>query len=480
MKRSLIVSCIAVGFMVSLAQARDMTPNQWYASGVAAIEHRLALKDSIKPAKNIILFIGDGMGVSTVTAARIFDGQSRGETGEENILSFETFPHVAFVKTYDTNQQVSDSAGSASAINTGVKTRAGVLGISGVAHRQNCIEALAHSVPTLGEVSKQHGKAVGIVTTTRLTHATPAAVYAHTPERSWESDKNLPDKAREEGCRSIARQFVEFKGGIDVALGGGTKKFSKKLLKNWHERNAKGRLITDRTGLNALDSTDESPVLGLFSKSHMTFMLQKEKNNNEPTLSEMTAKAIDLLSNRKEGYYLMVEGGRIDHGHHANMAGLALSETQEFAKAVQVALSKVDLSETLIIVTADHSHVFTMAGYPTRGNPILGLVKGNDINGNPTGQPVIAHDGKPYTTLGYMNGPGAVKGTRPVPEAGLTVRQQALVPTGYHSGGHPKPSETHGGEDVPLYAIGPWSQLASGVMEQNVILHMINYAYGWH
>ena len=480
MKRSLIISCMAVGFMVSLAQAKDMTPNQWYASGVAAIKHRLAQKDSIKPAKNIILFIGDGMGVSTVTAARIYDGQSRGETGEENILSFEKFPHVAFVKTYDTNQQVSDSAGAASAMNTGVKTRAGVLGISGVAHRKNCIEALVHSVPTLGEVSKQHGKAVGIVTTTRLTHATPAAVYAHTPERGWESDKNLPDEAREEGCRSIARQFVEFKGGVDVALGGGAKKFSKKLLKSWQKRNEKGRFVTDQTGLNALDSADKSPVLGLFSKSHMTFMLQKKKDNSEPTLSEMTAKAIDLLSNRKAGYYLMVEGGRIDHGHHANMAGLALSETQEFAKAVKVALSKVDLSETLIIVTADHSHVFTMAGYPTRGNPILGLANGNDINGNPTGQPIIAHDGKPYTTLGYMNGPGAVKGTRPVPETGLAARQQALVPTGYHSGGHPMPSETHGGEDVPLYAIGPWSQLASGVMEQNVIFHMINYAYGWH
>src|SRR5210317_2020675 len=93
---------------------------------------------SDRPARNVILFIGDGMGVSTVTAARIYDGQSRGDMGEENVLSFETFPQTALVKTYNANQQVPDSAGTASAMNTGIKTRAGMINIGPETHRGDC------------------------------------------------------------------------------------------------------------------------------------------------------------------------------------------------------------------------------------------------------------------------------------------------------------------------------------------------------
>jgi len=104
-------------------------------------------------AKNVILFIGDGMGLSTVTATRIYDGQSRGLDGESNILPFENFPDVALVKTYNSNQQVPDSAGTASAIHTGVKTRAGVIDIGPGAHRTDCAEALAAQVLNPGELA---------------------------------------------------------------------------------------------------------------------------------------------------------------------------------------------------------------------------------------------------------------------------------------------------------------------------------------
>ena len=101
-------------------------------------------------ARNIILFIGDGMGVSTVTAARIFDGQAQGMSGEEHLLAFEMFPHVALVKTYNTNQQVPDSAGTATAIMTGHKSRAGVINIGPQAHRRNCAEALEYPAAVAG------------------------------------------------------------------------------------------------------------------------------------------------------------------------------------------------------------------------------------------------------------------------------------------------------------------------------------------
>ena len=119
------------------------------------------------------------------------------------------------------------------------------------------------------------------------------------------------------------------------------------------------------------------------------------------------------------------------------------------------------------MVTADHSHVFTIAGYPRRGNDILGVVVAPESGSD---DPTLAEDGKPYTTLGYANGPGAVTGERPVPETGVMATQQALVPTG---------SETHAGEDVALYAQGPGAEKARGVIEQNVIYDIIVNAFGW-
>ena len=453
----------------------------------AAAQNVSARADNPAPAKNVILFIGDGMGVSTVTAARIYDGQSRGESGEENLLSFEHFPSLALVKTYNTNQQVPDSAGTATAINTGVKTRAGAIGVGPAAEIGNCTQGLANRLPTAAEQLAQRGKAIGIVSTARITHATPAAVYAHVPDRDWENDSGIPVDERGKGCADIAIQLTKFP--FDVALGGGRREFFGKdnggkrivtkgdIVAPWLKQ-TRGHYVTTETELKAAPR-DDKPLLGLFSASHMTYMLDRTTDTAEPTLSEMTGAAIDRLAGDPDGYFLMVEGGRIDHGHHDGKAAYALSETQELARAVQVALGKVDLSNTLILVTADHSNVFTIAGYPTRGNPILGLAMGNDDQGNPTGKPIIALDGQPYTTLGYQNGPGAISAwPRPAPALEPNALQQALVPTGDTFNGADSPSETHGGEDVPLYASGAGSERVRGVLEQNQIFAIIMSALG--
>jgi alkaline phosphatase len=126
----------------------------------------------------------------------------------------------------------------------------------------------------------------------------------------------------------------------------------------------------------------------------------------EPSLSEMTVKAIDVLSSNKKGYFLMVEAGRIDHSHHAGNAYRALTDSIELSNAVRSALSKINLQETLVIVTADHSHTFTMAGYPARGNNIMGLVREVDPNGLAEEKPQGDKNNLPYTTLGYANGAG--------------------------------------------------------------------------
>ncbi|MBV7265350.1 alkaline phosphatase [Erythrobacter ani] len=432
-----------------------------------------------RTAKNVILFIGDGMGISTITAARIYEGQKRGESGEENLLSFEGFENVALVKTYNTNAQVPDSAGTATAMHSGQKTQIGLLGVGPETVRGDCASGLANPLPLLGEEVKENGLALGIVSTARITHATPASVYARSADRGWEADAAMPEDQRGLGCNDIATQLVEAEW--DVALGGGTAAFfgpekggrraepGADLPAAWASRTG-GTYVTDKASL-ATAPTDR-PVLGLFDASHMDYMADAERDESEPSLTEMTAQAIARLKSDPDGYYLMVEGGRIDHAHHAGRAGYALEETLEFARAVQYAIDNTDPDETLIMVTADHSHVFTIAGYPRRGNDILGLVVPPAEAGDEVAQAATAEDGKPYTTLGYANGPGSIANLaeRPVPETGIEARQQAAIPTG---------SETHAGEDVALYASGPGSENARGVIEQNVIYDIIRSAFGW-
>ena len=481
---------LTIGACATERPLRDVTAGTTPAVD-DSISHRFRITPNIRAARNIILFVGDGMGVSTVTAARIFDGQSRGGTGEENSLAFETFPHVALIKTYNTNQQVPDSAGTASAMMTGIKTRAGVISVGPDAPRRDCAGEKGNALTTIGELAERQGKSTGVVTNTRITHATPASVYAHSSERDFESDGYMTPAERV-ACTDIARQLLAFDegDGLDVMFGGGYGEFvgkefggtrysaTENLITDWVSGDGRRVFIDSKDQLGSL--RPEQQVLGLFAKSHIGYRLNKEPDSSEPTLAAMTTTAIDLLANDNDGYFLMVEGGRIDHGHHIGRAGVALREAQAFSETIAATLAKVDLEETLILVTADHSHVFTIAGYPTRGNPILGLVTGNDDHGAPAAGPKVARDGQPYSTVSYANGPGWVQGERGAPDTSPGGRQQSLVPTeSTDRDGTVYVSESHGGEDVALYAIGPWSHLVGGVLEQNAIFHIMKYAYGW-
>ena len=468
------------------AQTTGESPQAWFDSGRTELQAALALQPNTNQAKNIILFIGDGMGVSTVTAGRIYDGQSRGQPGEENSLSFEKLPYLALSKTYNTNQQTADSAGTMTAMMSGVKSKAGFIGINQIPERGDCKTALENALPTFLEQAEDAGLATGIVSTARITHATPAATYAHVSERDWEGDDAMPKQALQDGCRDIARQLIEFShgDGIEVALGGGRRYFLPKtknggsrqdgrdLTEEWRRRFGADKYVQDRHQLAAFNGQTGKHLLGLFSSSHMNFSHDRAGNNRQqPNLMEMTTKALDILEQHTQGYFLMVEAGRIDHGHHAGNALRALKDTQEFSTTIAQTLARVDLNNTLVIVTADHSHTLTISGYPTRGNPILGPVVHNDAKGN-VGQPAKAADNKTYTTLGYRNGPGAVTTTRSRANVTLTdtnapnYLQQALVPL---------ESETHGGEDVAIYAGGPWAHLFQRTHEQHYIYHVM-----WH
>jgi alkaline phosphatase len=468
------------------------TDDPWFIDGKAALNERLAQKQNTNKAKNVILFVGDGMGISTITAARIYDGQTRGETGEENSLSFDAFPHSGLVKVYNVDAQIPGSGATASALNTGVKTRIGTLGTHADVPRGDCRAHLKGQPTNLAELARLKNKSIGVVSTSQIIDATPAAVYAHTPERYWYYDLVVPSEARELGCKDTPIQLLEF--GPNVAFGGGRNYFysqntpdpeekqnigkrgdGRNLISEWLGKYPNSKFIWDQKGFDDIDPKNSDHILGLFSPEKMSYEADRKNDiAGEPSLSEMTKSAIEILSNNNDGYFLMVEGARIDHAHHAGNAYRALNDTQEFSRAVAEAINMVDLDNTLIIVTADHSHTFTLSGaYAARGNDIFGLARWKTLEEEGDGELILDNKGKPYTTLGYRSGPGAFDGERPLlSEEDATDHnhlQQALIP---------KNLQEHTGEDVAVYAIGPWAHLVAGTMEQNVIYHIMKHAMG--
>lgn len=503
---ALLLSAAAVAACAQTAPVRTeraagaATGDAWYDGAQAALAERKAVKPVTGRAKNVILFVADGMDPTTVAAARIYDGQTRGEEGEENLLSFERFPYLAMAKTYNTDAQTPDSAGTMSAMTTGYKTRSGVLSLKKEAEFGDCASAQGQEAATLFEYAETAGMATGVVSTARLTHATPAATYAHSPHRDWERDISLPDGAYELGCRDIASQLIDFNygDGVDFALGGGRSNFltedaadpeypeskgarkdSRNLAAEWVAKSDAHQFVWNKAQFDAIDPAADPRVLGLFEMSHMKYEADRANDPaGEPSLEEMTVKAIEVLSRNREGYVLVVEAGRVDHAHHDGNAARALIDTQEYAQAIAAARAMTDEAETLIIATADHGHTISFAGYPLKGNNILGLVSTSGRYDRVGDGIARAADGKPYTTLGYANGPGAVfkkdadlsKG-RPEPASEETLDldylQHSLVPMG---------SETHGGQDVPIYASGPGAHLFGGTVEQNYIFHVIDDA----
>lgn len=225
-------TCVALLTLACVARADGLpqSKDSYFTDAQAAIQERLAHRPIETQAKNIILFVADGQGISTTTAARIYQGQKRGETGEENELAFETyqnFPNLALSKTYNDNAQTADSAGTMSAMVTGVKTKQGVLSIGKEVPKGDCKAALDSELTTVLELAEQSGMSTGIISTARLTHATPAANYAHSADRAYENDSTLSKKQQKQGCRDIAQQLIELSdskrggNGIEVALGGG-------------------------------------------------------------------------------------------------------------------------------------------------------------------------------------------------------------------------------------------------------------------
>ena len=492
----------------AISRPAGETSAWWFRNGAAQAAARGAMAGR---AKNVILFVGDGMSLTTVAAARILEGQRKGGPGEDHGLSWEAFNATALSRTYNTDAQTPDSAGTATAMTTGVKTRTGVVGIGPEAARSNCAQGLATPVLTLWELASASGMATGVVTTTRVTHATPAAAYSHSADRNWESDANLTDAAKAEGCKDIASQLIEAPDGRgpDVVMGGGRKYFlpedqrdpeypditgkrrdGRNLITEWQQRHPRGRYVWNARQLAT--APGDQPLLALFEPDHMQYEHDRAQDPaGEPSLAEMTRTAINHLTGNPNGFVLMVEAGRIDHAHHAGNAYRALDETIALSDAVRAATELTSTNDTLILVTADHSHTLGFVGYPGRGNPILGKVMGSNTEDGEPGKLARDATGLPYTTLNYINGPGYVGASARQPEGSKSFEHD---PRDYQAARNGRPdltsvdtqaphylqealfparSETHGGDDVGIWASGPGSNAVRGSVEQNTIFHFL-------
>ena len=455
--------------------------------------------------KNVIFFLGDGYGIVPMTAARIY---AAGEDGE---LAMDTLPETAFVKTYSLDAQVTDSAPSMAAYMTGVKTRNEVLAMNGetlaVAPGKDVatgVNSAVNNCPTSGngaasttllELAIAQGRATGVVSTARLTHATPAATYAHVCHRNAEYE--------------IARQAVPGGAGFNTALGGGIDVLMGGISQYWRPysaaNNAAGRpdgrdlvaelqgkgytFVSDSASFNAAPVAAGTKLIGLYdfakAEGHMSYELDRDPAK-EPSLAEMTTKSMDILSKNAKGYFLMVEGGRIDHALHSTNAARALADAKAFDDAVKAAIAKArltdpDLLNTLIVVTADHDHTMVMNGYAsitgktTATNPgILGLMRDY---ANPA-VPAIDADGKTFTTLAFGNGENRVAGSRSLmttlTDAAVSDKnyhQEAAIQTGI--GG-----ETHGGGDVFLGAIGLGADTFHGMLDNTDVFKLVRTAVG--
>ncbi|KAG1656869.1 Procollagen-lysine,2-oxoglutarate 5-dioxygenase 3 [Nymphon striatum] len=490
----------SLDYFVSMNLKLD--PEYWNKNAQNTLNDILSTKPNTNVAKNVIMFLGDGMGISTITAARIYKGQKNNQTGEESFLSWDKFKDTALLKTYNVDKQVPDSAGTAVAFLSGVKSNAWVLGVDAKAKKGDCLSSKGAEIDSIATWFQKENKATGFVTTSRITHASPAGLYANIPHRDWESDDKIPMDQRPYNCKDIARQLIEDDPGrnLKVILGGGRRHFfpnttldkksnkanvrtdGRNLVEEWMsdkaKKNSKYSYVTNLEEFNKVDLKTTDYLLGLFEHSNMNYELNRDTSpKGEPSLREMTIKAIEMLSKEPNGYFLFVEAiyrlcdKQNTEFVHVLVLTMLITKIWQYmpwkrhislTKAVQAALDRVNTDETLIVVTADHAHSVKITGSQNRGTNILGIAENS------------VADGLPYTTILYSSGPGYVSN-------GTAARQKLAnnftIDKNYeYMATVPRNWSAHGGEDIQVAAYGPMSHLFRGVQEQNYVAHVMAYA----
>lgn len=471
-------------------------PQYWISKARDELNVALARQGRNKNvAKNVILIVGDGMNMPTVTSGRVHKGHLNGKLGADEDLEMDLFPHSGLSKTYSVDYQTADSAATATALMTGAKTKNDVIGLTATVEPGTCAGAKGNELKSVLEESHEAGKSVGIVTTDYLTESLAASTYAKTPDRHWYSDADLSDEAKLNGCKDIAFQLYGALPDIDVVFGGGRKHFRPSSMKDEYDADGKyyvredgqdligawesqmssmnrnAQAVFNKQEFDTIDVDNVDNVWGMFSHDEMAFEIEKD-TKAQPTFSEMVEKAIKILQKDEDGFFLVAESGLIDIAHQRSNAHRAITEFVELDKAVGIAKNMTSEEDTLIIVTGDHGHTFNFGGYAGRGNSIFGLAPFNDDY-------ELGLDGKPYTTLLYGNGPG-FQGPGTLGQSSYT--RQALTPEMteeidyLQQSAVPLNEGTNGADDIPIYASGPMAHLIHKTHQQSYIGHVIRYA----
>ncbi len=328
-----------------------------------------------KKPKNIILLIGDGMGVSQVFA---------GLTANKGHLFLENFKHVGFSKTQSANGYITDSAAGGTALATGHKTNNGAIGV----------DAEGKTVKSILEEAESKGLATGLVSSSAITHATPASFISHQAGRSMYEE--------------IALDFL--KTDVDVFIGGGIDHFSKRKdgRNLMEELKSKGYQV--ETDIKEISKVKKGKLAGLTAPVHNGRVAERGD-----MLPVATKTALNILDNNKKGFFLMVEGSMIDWGGHASSTRYIVEEMLDFDKVIGEALEFAEKDgETLIVVTADHE---TGGMAITGGNMQKGVVIGSF--------PTTDHTAVMVPIFSY--GPGAQEFTGIIENTDITAKMKKLL-----------------------------------------------------
>ena len=493
----IVIALVLAGWVWTRILMQRQNDEQMFTSGkVAATETPKAAP--VTASKNLILFIGNGYGIAPMTAARIYTG------GEDGALTIDGFPETALVRTYSRNAHASDSAAAMTAYMTGVKVDNEVLSQSAetraydeagrpssVRDESTCpVAGNGKPATTLLELAKASGRSTGVVTTARVTQAVAAASYAHLCQRGGEN--TIAGQLVPGGAGSNAKLGE----GIDVLFGGGWQHFLPKddprgssradSRDLFAEMRAKGYAVIARQSELTATNAPIGKVLGLFHRSQMSYDLDRF-GTQEPSLADMTARAIDLLQRNANGYLLIVEGGRIGEALDTGLMRKALQDARAFDEAIATALTKAkaldpELRNTTIVVTADHDQTLVingdaaLTGRTIEAKPgILGTMRSFT---EPT---QFANDasGRPYTMLALGIGPKRVKGPRSSapPLNDLVLAEKNAV---YESAieGIDETRDGIGGSDVMLSAIGINASRFHGTLDNVRVFDLLRGAMG--
>jgi alkaline phosphatase len=390
----------------------------------------------IRKPFGIILFVGEGLSPARLAPTRAY------AAGVETRLNLDSMPNAALMTNYSKDFAAPDQAAAATAIATGER----------VTNYTLAVNADGKPIKNIVELAREHGRAIGLVTDTKLTDPTSAAFYAHPPEPS-DVDK-------------IAAEFVD-RGNIDIAMGGGAAQFLP-ITKGGDRQDNRDLLlelrgngfdiVRTRTELETIPAWRRPKLFGVFDDGNLAFRNQLEQRNQQPSLSDMVRRAIQLLQYNTGGYFLVVDAGLMRKAAQENNAERTLSQTVELDRAVGVARSYGGPKSTIIVCGDLAMGGLSLNGFPFRRDSGIAL-----LGFNSAGQPWITWATGPHGTKSY--GPGKIPGNQDKSETQETEQPE---PAAFYA-----KSALVTVEDVVAFGSGPGTDALQGVLDSTAVFEIL-------